>query len=149
MARSDPFTGLVIRYDYLWDSEKKKGREEGSKRRRCAVVLVTTSGRVILCGITGTDPGDDAVRVELDDNHKSLLGLTKPSWIDCSEINETTWDDAGFEPTEDGDWEYGELDAATAQEMLDKVRAQLDAKQLAWIDRVKIEEERAKRESRS
>src|SRR6476661_7818629 len=136
MAKPVPETGLVVRYDFLWDSEKRKGREEGSKIRPCAVVLATASGRVIVCGITHTDPGSDNLRVELDDKHKAVLGLDRePQWVDCSEINEVSWNDPGIEPTVNGDWAYGYLGEAEAQEMLDKVRAQQSAEQLKWIKR--------------
>lgn len=131
----------------LWNSERRGGREDGAKDRPCAVVLVTPSDRVILCGITHTDPGSDALRVELGNETKAVLNLDAGSqWIDCSEVNETTWDDAGFAPTPEGYWEYGALAAETAQEMLDKVRAQLSAGQLVWIDRTAIEMDRVKRE---
>lgn len=35
-----PEPGLVIRYAYLWDREAREGRDEGSKDRPCAIVLV-------------------------------------------------------------------------------------------------------------
>jgi hypothetical protein len=35
-----PRPGLVIRYSYLWESEVRQGREEGTKDRPCAIVLV-------------------------------------------------------------------------------------------------------------
>jgi hypothetical protein len=139
---------LVIRYDYLWQSERRKGREEGSKKRPCAVVLATASGRVIVCGITHTDPGSDDLRVELDAHMRRTLGLDDDAqWIDCSEINEVSWDDPGIEPVPSGAWAYGDLGATTAQQMLEKVRAQLSREQLAWIDRVAIEKARERRES--
>lgn len=149
MGKPAPQTGLVIRYDFLWDSERNKGREEGSKKRPCAVVLATASGRVIVCGITHADPGSDDLRVELDDLHKTVLGLDgRPQWIDCSEINEVSWDDPGIEPTPDGDWAYGYLGDAEAKEMLAKVRAQLSADQLKIIDRIAIEKAREAREGK-
>lgn len=147
MTRPSPHLGLVVRYDFLWDSDRRKGREDGAKNRPCSVVLITGTGRIILCGISHTDPGSDDLRIELDAKTKAILGLDgDPQWIDCGEVNETTWDDAGFIPTDDGHWEYGTLPAEIAQEMLDKARAQLNAQQLKWIDRVAIEAERERRE---
>jgi len=35
-----PEVGLVIRYSYLWPREHREGREEGTKDRPCAIVLV-------------------------------------------------------------------------------------------------------------
>ena len=111
------------------------------------MVLATATGRVVVCGITHTDPGSADVRVELDSGTKRALGLDRePQWIDCSEINEVSWDDPGIEPLPSGGWAYGNLGSATAQEALDKVRGQLNRKQLGWIDRVAIENAREKRE---
>jgi hypothetical protein len=136
MAKPDPETGLVIRFDYLWKSDKLRGWHEGGEHRPSAVVLVVPSGRVLLCGISRSPPSSPDFGVELDKHHKAVLGL-KPDrqWIHCNEVNEISWDDPEIRPTPDGRWEYGYLGRAVAQEMLDKVRALLTAKQLSWIKR--------------
>lgn len=41
MPLPNPVPGLVIRYSYLWASERAGGQQEGVKDRPCAVVLVT------------------------------------------------------------------------------------------------------------
>jgi hypothetical protein len=35
-----PQPGLVIRYSYLWSAEAQAGKEEGTKDRPCAIILV-------------------------------------------------------------------------------------------------------------
>jgi len=136
MAKPDPVTGLVISYDYLWQSQKEKGWREGGEHRPCVVVLATASGRVLLCGISRSPPLSEELGVELSTAEKRELGL-KPDrqWIHCNEINEISWDDPEIRPTAGGEWQYGHLGKSTAQEMLDKARALQSAKQLNWIRR--------------
>jgi hypothetical protein len=39
-----PEPGLVIRYSYLWHAEARDGKEEGSKDRRCVIILALDIG---------------------------------------------------------------------------------------------------------
>jgi mRNA-degrading endonuclease toxin of MazEF toxin-antitoxin module len=64
MAKPDPETGLVIRYDYLWNSRKEKGHEVG-ELRPCVVVFVAPNGRVVVCPITHSELAPKEWRVEL------------------------------------------------------------------------------------
>jgi hypothetical protein len=132
MAKPDPEAGLVIRYDYLWDSRKQKGHQVG-ELRACVVVFVAPKDRVVVCGITHSELAPKEWRVYLDDEHREELGLD--GWIDCSEVNELSWSDPGIEPTEDGHWAYGYVSDAVADEVLSKVRSQLDPPQIKWIER--------------
>lgn len=144
----DPEPGLVIEYDFLWSSDKRRGREHGAKLRPCAVLAVDEDGVVSVCGITHTDPGSDDLRVAIDDEHMQALGLDgEPQWIDCSEVNELIWSDPGIQKTAWGDWEYGFLGDDALQEMADKVKAQMSAKQLKEIDRIAAEKKRLEAES--
>ena len=143
MDKLDPEPGLVIEYDFLWSSDKRRGYKYGTKMRPCVVLAVDEDGVVSVCGITHTDPGSDDLRVEIDDEHMSALGLDgEPQWIDCSEINELIWSDPGVQKTPWGDWEYGFLGDSALQDMADKVKAQMSAKQLKNIDRVEAERAR-------
>lgn len=145
MDKPDPEPGLVIHYDYLWNADKRRGNQYGTKMRPCAVLAVDEDGVVTVCGITHTDPGADALRVELDDEHKDVLDLDgDPQWIDCSEVNELLWSDPGIQKTRWGAWEYGFLGDDVLQDMVDRVIGQMDAGQLKSIDRVAIEEARLK-----
>jgi len=91
-----PEPGLVIRYAYLWDREAREGREEGSKDRPCAIVLVTAEAagqrRVQVLPVTHSPPlsVDDAV--EIPAQTKARLGLDdERSWVVLTEVNEFTW----------------------------------------------------------
>lgn len=136
MTKPSPETGLVISFDYLWDSDKRKGWQEGGEHRPCVVAYVKASGRVRICGISRSPPESPELGVEIDEVTKRELGL-KPDrqWIHCSETNEISWDDPEIRMTPEGYWEYGYLGDATALEMLDKLRDQMQSKKLQDIQR--------------
>jgi hypothetical protein len=87
---------LVIRYAYLWKREWEQGREEGSKDRPCAVVLVLggPAGRqdVAVLPITHSQPSSDVDAIEVPFETKRRLGLDSDrSWVVVSESNRFTW----------------------------------------------------------
>lgn len=150
MAKPAPQGGLVIRYDYLWLSEERKGREEGTKLRPCAVVVAIDATpseplRVVLCGITHGAPadGDDAIR--MPPAVKAHLNLDREeSWIVTNEVNLVDWDDPGIVPvTPGGAWSYGLLPPALAKAVRDRIVAQARRGALPTIDRPRIEKRRA------
>jgi len=57
-----PVPGMVIRYSFLWSSEKERGYEEGDKDRPCAVVVragnVGTGIQTYVLPITHSPPHD-------------------------------------------------------------------------------------------
>ena len=66
----DPTPGLVISYFYLWRQEAAKGRDEGSKKRPCVVVLATRSDEgsdktALVAPITHSPPDDPSAAVEI------------------------------------------------------------------------------------
>ena len=120
MAKPAPHAGLVIRYDYLWKSEKLKGREEGSKTRPCAVVVTMADDRALVCGITHTPPDWPDDGVEVPPRERAALGLdSERQWVVTSEANILDWDDPGIVPLPSGDWSYGDL----SRELAEAVRA--------------------------
>ena len=136
MAKPNPRAGLVIRYDYLWKSEKIKGREEGSKSRPCAVVVVIGDRRALVCGITHTAPDfpDDAV--EIPARERTALGLdSERQWVVTSEANIVDWDDPGIVPLASGVWSYGELSREFAEEVRASAVRNLDKQRLRMIER--------------
>jgi hypothetical protein len=142
MAKPDPYAGLVIRYDYLWDSEKKRGQLAG-KYRACVVAFVPpakegSSPRAIVCGITHSEP---EAGIEIKAKLRTHLGFDdKRQWIDATEVNEVEWDDPGIIPIpETGEWSYGDLPPAMAEQLVNILRARLQGKQLTWIDRPELE----------
>lgn len=96
MILPKPEAGLVIRYAYLWLSEHREGREEGSKDRPCAVVLAAPSRggetKVLVVPVTHSLPADAASAVELPPPVKRHLGLdAHRSWVMLSESNLFEW----------------------------------------------------------
>jgi hypothetical protein len=92
-----PQPGLVIRYGYLWAQDAAQGREEGTKERPAAVVLVVDQAaaaapRVYVLPITHTRPakGVEAVEVPPDVSRKAGLDAGR-SWVVLSEFNEFVW----------------------------------------------------------
>ena len=59
----DPTPGLVISYVCLWRQEAAKGRDEGSKKRPCVVVLAARpdegGGKMALVAPITHSPPDD------------------------------------------------------------------------------------------
>jgi hypothetical protein len=98
VAFPKPVLGQVIRYCYLWNAERQRGQEEGSKDRPCAVVLVVKDegGKdvVTVLPITHTPPSlsDALLAIEIPTATKRRLGLDdQRSWIILSEANRFTW----------------------------------------------------------
>jgi hypothetical protein len=65
-----PKPGLVLRYDFLWKDEQIAGKQDGSKDRPCAVVLVSSpktdgSVNVVVCPVTHAIPNSDEGAVEI------------------------------------------------------------------------------------
>lgn len=103
MSLPVPQPGLVIRYAYLWDSEARQGREEGTKDRPCAVVLVTADldgrRRVLVLPITHTPPATPADAIEIPAPTKARLGLDDArSWVVLTEANVFTWPGPDLRP---------------------------------------------------
>ena len=70
MKKPDPEPGLVIRYDYLWRDEQKRGRIEGAKDRPCAIIIASKTDdqghfTVILAPITHSAPQQSAAAIEI------------------------------------------------------------------------------------
>lgn len=155
MAKPTPQGGLVIRYDYLWLSEERKGREEGVKLRPCAIVVAiqataTEPLRVVLCGITHSAPADEGDAIRVPPAVKAHLGLDRDkSRIVTNEVNLVDWDDPGIVPvTPGGAWAYGFLPPALAEAVRERIVAQARRGILPTIDRPRIEKRRSTRQRR-
>ncbi len=112
-----PVAGQVVRYSYLWQSEHRRGQEEGSKDRPCAIILAVTSEdgdeRVTVLPITHTPPSRPEFAVEIPDATKARLGLDEQrSWVVLTEANRFTWPGPDLRPLKQGEAAtvlYGEL----------------------------------------
>jgi hypothetical protein len=95
VALPDPAPGLVISYSYLWHDQRRRGTEEGSKARPCAIVVAMTDEegdiKTYVAPITHSRP-DDPHAVEVPPFVKRRLGLDDlPSWIVTAELNRFIW----------------------------------------------------------
>lgn len=107
MTLPAPAPGLVIRYAYLWEREARQGRDEGSKDRPCAIVLVVADeagrSRVQVLPVTHSPPRSAADAVEIPAPTKARLGLDgERSWVVLTEVNEFTWPGPDLRPIRGG-----------------------------------------------
>jgi hypothetical protein len=138
-----PRPGLVIRYSYLWSAERDEGREEGTKDRPCAVVLVLRSvnkrERVVVLPITHRPPSNPKFALEIPAETKARLGLdSERSWIVLSEINRFTWPGPDLRPAENGNPEsivYGMLPEHLIMKLRDRILEILRQGRLSIVER--------------
>jgi hypothetical protein len=128
-----PKPGLVIRYAYLWESEARKGREEGAKDRPCAIVLVVLRDGdhpiVRVLPVTHSPPSHAADALEIPATTKQRLGLDgERSWVVLTEANDFIWPGPDLRPVPGGDLNtvaYGFLPPGflrVVRERLERVR---------------------------
>ena len=97
MTLPKPEAGLVIRYSYLWYDEHLAGREDGTKDRPCAIILVVAGQpeereRVLVLPVTHTQPRDPTEAIEIPSVIKQRIGLdSERSWVVFVEHNEFDW----------------------------------------------------------
>ena len=96
MSFPEPQVGLVIRYSFLWSHEARLGREEGSKDRPCAIVVMLVhkgqSPIIRVVPVTHVPPNSAETAMELPPQIKLHLGLDADhSWIVLDEANDFTW----------------------------------------------------------
>jgi hypothetical protein len=99
---------MVIRYSYLWDSEARKGREEGIKDRPCAIILVILrEGEhpiVRVLPVTHSPPMDSRDALEIPTETKRRLKLDgERSWVILSEANDFIWPGPDLRPVPGSD----------------------------------------------
>ena len=129
-----PEAGLVIRYLFLWRGEAEDERDQGSKARPCAIVLVMQREEqrtvVTVVPITHTAPDPNMLAVELPALVKARLGLDEDrSWILTHELNTFDWpgpDVDIIDPnSETRRIAYGHLPRGLFSKVVDAVRANL------------------------
>ena len=103
MSWPAPRPGLVVRYSYLWESEASQGREEGTKDRPCAVILVILREGdhpiVRVLPITHAPPADLADALEIPPPTQERLGLDSDrSWVVLTEANDFIWPGPDLRP---------------------------------------------------
>lgn len=152
MKKPEPSAGLVVRYDYLWRDEERRGRLEGAKDRPCAIVVAKTGegidARAWLAPITHSPPADPKAAIEIPTKVKDHLGLDDDrSWIMTNELNSVAWNDPGIVPATSSRWAYGFLPPKLAKSLVEKVLEQQRQKPRV-VDRVAIEKRLPRDEER-
>lgn len=138
-----PKPAQVIRYAYLWADEHEAGREEGSKDRPVAIVILskTVEGldRVIVVPITHTPPQQATDAVEIPPIIKRHLGLDDaPSWVVLTEFNLFAWPGPDLRPitqANDDTCLYGYLPAGLFKSIRDRLSANILAGRVRQVPR--------------
>lgn len=138
-----PVAGLVIRYVFLWSHEAATGRDEGTKDRPCAVVLVSqgedkkTIVRVL--PVTHSRPSDLSDALEIPPLTKKRLGLDEDqSWIILDEANEFVWPGPDLRPKTRGQLDtvaYGHLPGDFFRLLNRKIQERAKLKRSATVRR--------------
>jgi hypothetical protein len=125
-----PEPGLVISYAFLWRREQKAGRDEASKDRPCAIVLVSEAEpgmpMVTVVPLTTQPPADPERALEIPARVREHLGLRADrSWVVLDEFNRFAW--PGFDlrpvPGRSGRFDYGLLPPRFFAELIARIQA--------------------------
>lgn len=140
MADLKPEIGLVIRHAYLWWSEARKGREEGSKDRPCVIVHLRINEHreleTYICPVTHAPPELPEKAMEISAATKKRLGLDdERSWIITTEINRFIWPGPDLRPVPGGGYSYGLLPGAMTRDLVAHVKANAQDKSLLVVGR--------------
>ncbi len=98
-----PKPAQIIRYEYLWETDAKAGREEGGKTRPVVVVLATQQDgdhlRVIVAPVTHAEPDDPRDGIEIPAATCKRVGLDdRRQWMIAAEVNAFTWPGPDLRP---------------------------------------------------
>ena len=143
MSLPIPKPGLVIRYAYLWESEARQGREEGTKDRPCAIVLVVLrEGEhpvVRVLPVTHTPPTNPKDALEIPTATKERLGLdSERSWVVLSEANDFIWPGPDLRPVPgagSGSVAYGFLPPSFMRVLRDQLERRRRERRMSAIAR--------------
>jgi hypothetical protein len=143
VALPEPVPGLVIRYSYLWRDEYRQGREEGTKDRPCAIVVVSRPAEgerlVTVLPVTHAPPSDPELAVEIPAATKRRLGLDGArSWVVLAEANRFLWPGPDLQPLRPGDAAtvaYGMLPYALFESIRRKFAAAIRARHAGLVPR--------------
>ena len=139
----DPKPAQVIRYAYLWADEHATGRDEGTKDRPAAVVLVLERAdghaRVAVVPITHSAPASATDAVEIPMAIKKHLGLDdERSWIVVTELNLFSWPGPDLRPAGAASLDtvlYGYLPSGFFRLVRDRLTANIRANRMTQVPR--------------
>jgi len=116
MALPKPHEGLVVRYGYLWEWQRRQGQEEGKDRPCMILRLYQTpdmpAPRAIVLPITHAppDPGLGQEGIEIPATTARRLGLDdERSWLMVSECNLFRWPGPDVRPVDATRNAYGPI----------------------------------------
>ncbi|MCC7045171.1 MAG: hypothetical protein IT562_00525 [Alphaproteobacteria bacterium] len=131
MSLPVPKPGLVIRYNFLWSSERVAEAAQGAKDRPCAIVVAArreASGDIqtIVAPITHQPPRDPAASIAIPSAVSRRLGLDSGRhWLRLDELNRFAW--PGFDlrplPGQPGRYDYGMLPPRLFQQLREAILA--------------------------
>lgn len=146
MEGLQPEAGLVVRYDFLWRNEQRRGQGEGSKDRPCVVMLMRqrqADGHldVYVCPITHTPPDPNDGAIEIPPEVARHLKLDDQlSWVTTSQLNVFTWREDqlpfGLTKTPAGEWFHGFLPPNLYRQIRDAV---IDNDRKGRLERIRRE----------
>jgi len=92
----NPFPALSFPTPIYGADEARRGLEEGSKDRPCAIIVARQAAEdtqvVSVLPITHSPPSEATPAIELPPQLKTHLGLDdQPSWVLLSEMNDFVW----------------------------------------------------------
>jgi mRNA-degrading endonuclease toxin of MazEF toxin-antitoxin module len=141
----EPEPGLVIRFDFWWKEDARKGDTEGKKDRPCAIILATKPKPdgmrdVVLCPITHAPPQKGDTAVEIPPKMARYLKLDdERSWIKTHQINTVEWPQGqipyGVVPAFPNQMIFGRLHAELSKKALEQVRENSLTRQLQNVRR--------------
>jgi mRNA-degrading endonuclease toxin of MazEF toxin-antitoxin module len=140
MAELKPEIGLVIRHAYLWWSEARQAREDGSKDRPCVIVHLRVNEHreleTYICPITHTPPAVLEKAIEIRAATKKRLHLDdQRSWVITTEINRFIWPGPDLRPVPGGGYSYGLLPGAMTRDLVAQVKANAQDRSLLVVSR--------------
>lgn len=130
MTLPTPVPGLVIGYEFLFRTDKAKGKENAAKPHPCAIIIVSKDvlgrQRVTVLAISHTPPSksEEAYYLPLSAKECNAAGLDGlPQWVNIQDANSFDW--PGFDlarSAPDGSYTYGRLHKDTFQRIVDAVK---------------------------
>ena len=140
MAEFTPEIGLVIRHTYLWWSEARKGREDGSKDRPSVIVHLRPNAyqelETFVCPITHSPPELPERAMEIPAATRERLRLDdERSWIVTTEVNRFIWPGPDLRQVPGGGFAYGFLPSAMTRDLISQVRRNAEDRSLLVVGR--------------
>lgn len=152
MALPTPHDGLVIRYGYLWEWQRRRGQEEG-RDRPCMILRIfktpaeqTRRAIVIPISHTPPDPERDQEGFEIPIVTGRRLGLDEErSWLIVSECNRFTWPGPDVRSVDTRRDAYGPMPPGLYAKARDRFLARAQERRLKTVERASVEMDQFKR----